>query len=391
MTRAPSQSDQDPTLLPGRATTEGTRSFADRQTCEEDHFTRPDALWLSSIALGTLRGNPGGIDDLLYRSVVGDFLAWSGNVFNTALSDRMQTSERALGHALARVILEGGASREEIVVLSKGGALTANPEFAGDPTGAHRDLYSSYLDSGVLDPSEVTRGHSMAPRFLLDQIGRSRRNLRLETIDYYLIQEPEIHLRALGADGFRSALASAFEALEHAVEKGWIGAYGLSTWDGFLLPDSDRSHLSIVDLFDVALDVGSADHHLRVLQLPFGLAMGEGAVMESQLGPDGHSRAILDSLQDTGTVVMASAPLYAGRLIGHVPPFVRRAFPEAPSEATAALQFVRSTANVTTAVVGMREAAHIEDNMRLRGIPRADRDLPMRLFAQANQQSSAPL
>ena len=117
--------------------------------------------------------------------------------------------------------------------------------------------------------------------------------------------------------------------------------------------------------------------------------MGEGAVMESQLGPDGHSRAILDSLADTGTVVMASAPLYAGRLIGHVPDFVRQAFPETPSEATAALQFVRSTANVTTAVVGMREAAHVEDNMRLREIPRADRGLSMRLFAEANQQSTA--
>ena len=389
MTRTPSDSDQPPTLLPGRATTAGTRKFADRQRCAEDHFARPDALWLSSIALGTLRGNPGGIDDLLYRSVVGDFLEGSGNVFNTALSDRMQTSERALGHALARVIAEGGATRDEIVIVSKGGALTPNPEFARDPTRAHRDLYASYLDPGILDPSDVTRGHSMAPRFLLDQVERSRRNLGIETIDYYLIQEPEIHLRALGTDGFRMALANDFEALELAVEKGWIGAYGLCTWDGFLLPDSDRSHLSIVDLFDVALDVGSADHHLRVLQFPFGLAMGEGAVMESQLGPDGHSRAILGSLQDTGTVVMASAPLYAGRLIGHVPAFVRKAFPEAPSEATAALQFVRSTANVTTAVVGMREAAHVEDNMRLRVIPRADRDLPMRLFSQANQQGAA--
>ena len=170
----------------------------------------------------------------------------------------MQTSERALGHALARAMTEGQIKRNEIIVQTKGGALTPDPAFAGDPAGAHRDLYSSYLDPGILDPAEVTRGHSLAPRFLLDQIERSRRNLGLETIDYYFVQEPEIHLRELGADGFRSALSRAFEALEWAVEEGWIGAYGLSTWDGFLLPDSDRSHLSIVDLFDVALDVGSA-------------------------------------------------------------------------------------------------------------------------------------
>ena len=388
MSSDPSSPQETPDLLPGRATGEGTRRFTARQTCADDHFARPDELWLSSIALGTLRGNPGGIDDLLYRSVVGDFLAWSGNVFNTALSDRMQTSERALGHALRRAIREEAAARDELVIVSKGGQLTPDPEFLRDPSRAQNDLYSSYIDTGILDPSEVTRGHSMAPRFLLDQIQRSLRNLGLETIDYYLIQEPEIHLRALGADGFRTALHAAFEAMELAVSKGWIAAYGLSTWDGFLLPDSDRSHLSIVDLFDIALDVGSADHHLRALQLPYGLAMGEGAIVECQLGPDGHSRAILDSLEDTGTTVFASAPLYAGRLVGHIPRFVRDAFPDAPSDATTALQFVRSTANVTSAVVGMREAAHVEDNMRLRAISRAKSELPTRLFAEAHQQSS---
>jgi len=381
--------DEIPALLAGRATQDGTRRFAQRQPGVADHFARPDELWLSSIALGTLRGAPGGIDDLLYRSVVRDFLETSGNVINTALSDRVQTSERAVGHALRRAIREGVIARDEVVVISKGGQLTPEPDFIHDPSLVQNDLYTRYIDSGILDPLDVTRGHSMAPAFLLDQIERSRRNLGLETLDYYLIQEPEIQLRALGVNGFRTALSATFEAMELAVSKGWISAYGVSTWNGFLLPDSDRSHLSIVDLFDIALDVGSGDHHLRALQLPYGLAMGEGAVLASQLGPDGHSRAILDSLQDTGTVVLASAPLYAGRLIGHIPAFVREAFPEAPSDATTALQFVRSTANVTTAVVGMREAAHVEDNMRLRAIPRAEPEMPARLFGKAHPASSA--
>jgi len=338
---------------------------------------------MSSIALGTLRGSPGGIDDLLYRSIVGDFVGASGNVFNTALSDRVQTSERALGLAIARLVRETSVRRDEIVIVTKGGALTPNPERATSHAEIQQDLYESYIDSGVLDPSEVIRGHSMAPKFLLDQIERSRQNLGVETLDYYLIQEPEIWLRKLGPDGFRRALSAAFTAMEEAVGRGWISAYGVSTWDGLLVPDSDRSHLSIVDLFEVALDVGQADHHFRALQLPYGLAMGEGAVLESQLGPDGHSRAILDSLCDTGTVVFASAPLYGGRLLGQIPDFVRDAFPEAPSDAMTAIQFVRSTAGITSAVVGMREPEHVAENLRLAGIPRADPTLPGRLFAGA--------
>ncbi len=378
-----SESVSEPDIpIPGRATANGTRRFADRfvrpmagrpARASEDHFTRPDELWLSSIALGTLRGEPGGVDDLLYRSVVGDLLDGGVNVFDTALSDRFQTSERAIGHALRRAIREGRARRDEIVVVSKGGALTPDPDRAHDYASAQRDLYASYIDTGLLAPDRIHKGFSIAPAFLLDQIERSRRNLGLETIDYYLIQEPEVQLKALGVDGFRDALEAAFAALEEAVERGWIGAYGLATWEGFLVPDSDRSHLGLVDVFQAALDVGQADHHLRAIQLPYGLAMGEGVALASQLGPDGHSRAILESLDRTGTVVFASAPLYGGRLVGQVPAFVRRAFPEAPSDATAALQFVRSTRNVSCAVVGMRDAAHVEDNLRLARVPRCAR------------------
>jgi len=367
-------------LVAGRATSAGTRAFADRQQAAADHFSRPDALWLASIGFGSLRGDPGGVDDLLYRSALTDYLETAGNVVNTALSDRFQTSERALGHALRRAFVEKRIAREEVVVVTKGGALTPDGERVRDQTSAQRDLYSTYIDSGILALDDVHRGHAITPRFLLDQIERSRRNLGLATLDYYLVQEPRDHLRALGVDGFRAALRAAFEALELAVSRGWIGAYGLATWDGFLLPDSDRSHLSIVDLFQIALDVGQAEHHLRVLQLPYGLAMGEGAVLASQLGPDGQSRAILESLRDTGTVVFASAPLYGGRLLGRVPAFVRAAFPEASSDATAALQFTRSTAQVDCAVVGMRDAAHVAENMALARVPRAKPEIPAALF-----------
>ena len=384
--------------MPGRATLAGTRRYVDRMTARrnekglptaEDHFVRPDELWLSSLSLGTLRGDPGGIDDLLYRSVVGDLLEGGVNVFNTALSDRMQTSERAIGHALRRAIAEGVVSRDEIVVVTKGGALTPEPERAGSYTSVQRDLYETYIDSGIVSPDDVYRGHSIDPGFLLDQIERSRTNLGLETLDCYLIQEPEIHLKDRGVDGFKDALKAAFEALETAVQRGWIGAYGLCTWEGFLVPDTDRNHLGIVEVFQAALDVGQADHHLRAIQLPYGLAMGEGVALDSQLGPDGHSRAILDSLRETGTAVFASAPLYGGRLIGRVPEFVQRALPEAPGQALSALQFARSTANVTSVVSGMREAAHVEENLRLVGIPRADPRIPAKLFEVAGQGRDA--
>ncbi|MFO0688876.1 MAG: aldo/keto reductase [Myxococcota bacterium] len=385
----PKSNADAPDLVPGRATAAGTRAFANRSNASPDHFARPDALSLASIGFGTLRGEPGGADDLLYRSALADYLERAGNVVVTALSDRFQTSERAVGRALRRALREGRIAREEVVVVTKGGALTPDGEHVRDHASAQRDLYATYIETGILAYDDIHRGLALTKPFLLDQIGRSRRNLGLATLDYYLIQEPEVHLRELGVDAFRRSLAEAFEALELAVSRGWIGAYGLATWDGFLLPDSDRSHLSIVDLFEIALDVGSADHHFRAIQLPYGLAMGEGAVLPSQLGPDGRARALLECLRDTGTAVFASAPLYGGRLIGRVPGFVRQAFPEARSDAAAAIQFARSTAEVHCVVVGMRELTHVEENMTLARVPRARPEIPAGLFAVAARSRSA--
>lgn len=376
---------EEPELLPGAATPQGTARFAARFADRPGHFRRPDRLSLSSIALGTRRGEPGGIDDLLYRSAVAQCLEGGVNVFDTALSDRMQTSERALGAALGRAIREGVVQRDEVVVASKAGALVCEPEEATSYAQAQRALRRTYVESGLVDPRQVVNGHAIDRPFMLDQIARSRRNLGLATIDLYLVQEPELHLRALGPTAFRARFTDLLEGLEEAVDRGWIGGYGVSTWDGLLVPHSERGHLSIVELFEMALEVGGGHHHMLALQLPYGLAAGEGAVLESQLGPDGRTASALATLAGTGTAVLASAPLFGGRVLGRVPDFVRRALPGADTDARCCLQFVRSTAHITSAVVGMREPDHIDENLGLARIPPADPSVPESLFRSADR------
>lgn len=379
----------DRELVPGRATREGTRRFAARFPGLPGHFRRPDSLELSSLALGTRMGEPGGIDDLLYRSAVPTCLEGGVNVFDTAHSDRMQTSERALGAALQRAFHEGVASRDEVVVVTKGGFLVPEPDLLGDRFRAQQQLVRAYVDTGLVDPSEMVAGNVLAPAFLRDQIDRSRANLGLATLDVYLVQEPELHLRSLGSSAFRKRLASVMEMLEEAVREGAIAGYGICTWDGLLLPHSDRGHLSLFELLELALDVSGGDHHLRVLQLPYGLAFGEGLALDSQLGPGGKSNAVLEMLTGTGTAVLASAPLAGGQLLGRLPPLVRNAFPEARSDAQRALQFVRSSPNVTTAVVGMREPDHVDENLAVARVPPTDPATVAQLFARAREGHAA--
>jgi len=370
----------------GRATPEGTRRFAARFGSLEGHFRRPDALEISSLALGMRSGEPGGVDDLLYRSAVPQCLEGGVNTFATALSERIQQSERNLGGALARAFRDGITRRDEVVVITKGGYLTIDPEVVTSRAEARRYLLETYVDTGMVDPDRVSQGvHCLEPDFLRDQIQRSLRNLGLETVDYYLLEEPELLLgetRKQGAEGFRQGMMRAFEALEQAVDEGQIAAYGLATWDGLLRPHTDRHHLAILDLFDWALEVGGADHHLRAIQLPYSVAMGEALRLQTQLVPPRGTDAILGALRDTGTLVLAAAPLVQGRALGHLPRSMHEAFPGLESDAQRCLQFVRSTPGVTTAVVGMRDPDHIDENLALATTPPASPQTIQSLFTQ---------
>ena len=142
-------------LHPGRASAEGTRRFASRFPGLPGHFRKPDRLLLSSVGMGTKQGSPGGVDDLLYRSAVPRLLEGGVNVFDTSISYRHMTSERALGRALRRAFAEKIAARDEVFVISKCGYLSVDAESVIE---GRRYLITTYVDTGIVDPNDVVNG-----------------------------------------------------------------------------------------------------------------------------------------------------------------------------------------------------------------------------------------
>ncbi len=374
-------------LLSGRATPEGTKRFARRFPALPGHFRRPDRLWLSSLGLGTKPGAPGGVDDLCYRSVAPRALELGVNVFDTSISYRQQTSERSLGRALRRSVREGAAQRDEIFVISKCGYLTPDAESVMD---GRRYLVRTYLDTGLVELDEVVNGvHVLSPRFIADQIERSRANLGLETIDLYLLEDPELQLAARGPTGFKAALADWFATLEEAVAGGAIASYGLSTWHGMLVPYGERGHLSMFELLETAMEVGGAEHHLRGVALPYSVAFGEAKGLASQFGPEARATNLFDTLRDTGTAVFTAAPLVHGRAARGLPLFFRQAFPGLQTDAQRCLQFARSTPGVTTALVAMRSPEHVDENLALASHGPAKPELIDALFDRARKRAAS--
>jgi aryl-alcohol dehydrogenase-like predicted oxidoreductase len=222
----------------------------------------------------------------------------------------------------------------------------------------------------------------MTPRYLEDQIERSRVNLGVETIDIYYLHNPETQLGEISRPPFMRRLRAAFEFLETAGRDRRIGVYGTSTWSGYRQPQAARDFLSLPDLVALAEEVGGPEHRFRVVQLPYNLAMPEAFTLANQ----GAGRALvplLEAARQLGMYVMSSASIYQGQLAKNLPPLIARFLPGLDTDAQRALQFVRSTPGVGTALVGMKTAGHVAEAARLGAVSPVPWEEFQKLFAPA--------
>ena len=202
----------------------------------------------------------------------------------------------------------------------------------------------------------MSGGHCLTPRYLNDQIERSRRNLGLAFIDVYYLHNPEQQLDVLSRSKFLSVIGAAFSTLEQQVERGIIGCYGCSTWNGFRVPPEARNHLSLEELVNVAREVGGENHHFKIIQLPINLAMTEAVRVPTQcVGTDRVS--LLEAAHRVDMGVVGSATLMQSQLTRSLPDQLRSAFPGFNSDARRAIAFAQSLP-VTAALVGMKSVAH---------------------------------
>ena len=353
------------TLVDGRATPDGTRRFRKRFTKDQqDYFYRPIAggPLVSSLGLGTYLGECDDSEDARYTNTVVAALERGVNLLDTAINYRCQRSERAIGEAIRSVVANGTTSREEIVVCTKGGYIPLERTPPATKEGYRGFLDSEYFGPGVMQPADVVSGgHCLVPRYLEDQIERSRNNLGLSVIDVYYLHNPEQQLDVLPRESFVTVMRDAFSTLEKQVERGAIGSYGCATWNGFRVPPESKNHLSLEELVSIAREVGGTDHSFKVIQLPINLAMTEAVRIPTQ-GVKDARLPLLEAADRLGVSVVGSATLMQSQLARSLPDQVRTAFPGFKSDARRAIAFSQSLP-ITAALVGMKSVAHLEENL----------------------------
>ncbi len=225
-----------PELLPGRASVEGTSGYFERLgkfLNIKDHSS-----WFIEIANSQLKASRLGFgcyrvtrNSATHFEALKRSLLTGTNVIDTSTNYTDGSSELLIGSVLRNLIGSKNISRDEIIVISKAGYIQ----------GENKSIYSTQKDhwKGVIELSKNIL-HSIHPDFLNDQLEMSRKRLGLETIDVYLLHNPEYHLHNLiessisvdeAKDIYYERIKEALLLLEEKSRAGRIGFYGISSND----------------------------------------------------------------------------------------------------------------------------------------------------------------
>jgi aryl-alcohol dehydrogenase-like predicted oxidoreductase len=362
-----------------RATKSGTQAYAERfrGRAADGHFREAHEIVLSSLGIGTYLGQPDERTDAAYTSAIVSAVENGINVVDAAINYRFQRSERSVGAALVQ-LEDKGYSRDQVMVCSKAGYLTPDGKMPSDP---NRYFFEEYIQRGIFQAKDIAGGsHCIAPRFLQDQLARSLANMGVDCIDVFYLHNPETQLAEISKPQFLLRVREAFHFLEANVASGKIQFYGMATWNGFRQDAGARDAMQLADFAAIAREIAGDSHHFRFVQLPFNLGMTEALTLGNQ-SLDGKTLTIMEAAEELNVTLIASASLLQGQVASNLPSFVADSL-GLQSDAERALQFVRSSPGITTALVGMSKEQHVIANAKLAAVPPATLDQFSRLFSR---------
>ena len=292
-------------MIYGYATEDATKAIARRHHPLSVADIGTTGLSVSQAGFGCYRTSTGVAH---HKSALQKALCEGINLIDTSSNYADGESESLVGEVLANLIASGQLSREQIVVVSKVGYLQ----------GQNYELSRKRKQAGQPFPELVEYGegleHCIHPEFLMDQLNRSLERLKLKTLDFYLLHNPEYYLEwaqknchALEAarTEYYRRIRKAFEYLEEEVVRGRIRYYGISS-NTFPAAADQPDFTCLATVWDIAESL-AASHHFRLVQLPLNL-MEAGAVLEKNQ-PGGDS--VLEFAQHKGLGVLVNRPLNA--------------------------------------------------------------------------------
>lgn len=354
----------DNTLIPGAANSVGSKAYVARfaDTLAEEHFSDflNTRIKLSSLGVGTFPGAVDDVTDLAVAAIVAQALQSGINVIDTGANYRFGRAGRAVGAGIAKA-MAAGVRREEFFVVGKGGFLTFTAGRPEDPLAFFRE---EVVAKGLGKEEDLAGNvHCLSPEYIAWQLDDLRQQTGLETLDVFLVDQPEVHIPLIGKERMYQKLLQVFTVLEQAVQENKIRYYGISTFNACRVETDHtlfQSLTSLIGLAEKAAGEGNR-HHLRVVELPFNALMPEAYTRFSQVTGQGNIGSTIQAAFQLKLTIMASHTLGKGLLAQEEIPSLLEGIPELANAAQRAIQFVRSTPGIGVTLVGMSTPLHLAD------------------------------
>ena len=267
-------------MLLGFATPEDTKRHAENNSQLTYQPLGQTGLSVSQIGFGGYRINE---QNSAHREALTQALRNGINLIDTSANYADGGSERLIGVVLLDLIKQGRLSRKQVVIVSKGGYLQGeNFALSQQRKQENRPFPDLVTYSNQLE-------HCIHPEFLADQITRSLDRLQMDTLDVYLLHNPEYYLgwvkkidtpvEQARLEYYRR-LELAMRHLENEVANGRIRAYGISSNSFPKSPDS-YDFTSLEQVLEIAESI-SPEHHFQVIQFPMNVLEPDAAVQPNQ-------------------------------------------------------------------------------------------------------------
>lgn len=302
------------------ATPKGTQSYVEKMKRRSVPDSGFRALGRTGWQASTLGFGGYRIDSSVseHRQALEKALLSGCNLVDTSTNYTDGGSEECLGEVINEMLDDNKIKREELIVVSKVGYIQGN----------NLEMVQHHEKEGHPFPEVVKYSsscfHCIHPEFIEDQIVRSLERLRLETIDVYLLHNPEYYLSAEANKGksrpieeiraeFYARIRTAFKYLESVVQAGRISHYGVSS-NSFVMDASDAEFTSIEEMLKIARDIAQEDagdpekHHFSVVQMP-GNLFESGMALKKSL--KGGTQSPLEFAAENNLAVLVNRPLNA--------------------------------------------------------------------------------
>ena len=294
-------------MIAGQATESGTTTYAKKHPMLPYNTLDDTGLRVCQAGFGSYRVDVS-VDS--HRQALRYALLNGVNLMDTSANYADGGSEKLIGEVVTELLERGELARDAVVVVSK----------AGYVQGQNYEMVQRRQDEGRPFPDMVNYAegldHCIHPEFLEDQLSRSLERLNLDTLDCYLLHNPEYYLSWAERAGipleearreYYRRIELAFRYLETEVERGRIQWYGVSS-NTFPSRSADAQFSSLETAWVIAA-AQAADHHFRVVQLPMNLLETGGATEKNQSG----ARSVLDFAREKKLAVLINRPLNAIR------------------------------------------------------------------------------